>query len=175
MRKLFVLIAILLATAALAQPKPSTHLGDLSSFVGDWTCHGKTLASQFGPEHPTTASIHVSWVLGSFWLQAQYAEKKTPQNPHPASGHVYWGYDEMTKKLTGFGVNNFGGHVKIESDGWHGDTIIWTGTMSAGGATFGTRDTFIRKSSREVSHTTQAQMGANWTTIDEETCKKTSK
>src|ERR1051325_10286817 len=126
MRAISVLVATLLAATVLAQPKPSPRLGDLKAFAGEWTCKGTTFTSSFGPAHPTAATIHVSWVLGSYWLRAMYAETKTPKNPIPAAGHVYWGYDEQTKKLTGYAVNNFGGHVKVESDGWKGDTIVWS-------------------------------------------------
>ena len=174
MRTISVLIATLLASTVIAQSKPSPRLGDLKAFAGTWSCKGTAFKTQWGPEHPTAATIKVWWVLGSFWLKAEYTEKKTPQNPHPAAGHVYWGYDERTKSLMGYAVDNFGGHVVIESDGWHGDTIVWNGTMSVAGMSFPTRDTFIRKSAKEVSHTTQAQMNNQWMTLNEETCRKTA-
>jgi hypothetical protein len=34
-------------------------------------------------------------------LHAAYAEQKTARNPHPASGHMLWGYYEASKKLDG--------------------------------------------------------------------------
>lgn len=172
-RTYFLAIALLAATA-LAQPTPSPHLGDLRLFAGTWQCKGTTFATPWGPEHPTVATIHVQWVLGRYWLHVEYAEKKTARNPHPAAGHVYWGYDEGEKKHVGYFVNNFGGHERIESEGWNADTIVWTGRMSAGGSPIATRDTFVRKSATEVAHKTEAEMNGNWMTLDAETCKKTS-
>ena len=174
MRPVYVLIATLVAATTLAQPQPSSRLGDLKAFAGNWRCTGTAFQTNWGPEHPTTAKIKVTWVLGRHWLNVQYEEVKTKQNPNPASGHVHWGYDEGTKKLTGYGVNNFGGHVFVESDGWQGNTIVWSGTMSAGGASFQTRDTFVLNNPREVRHTTEAEMGGHWMKFDEETCRKTS-
>ena len=172
--RIYVLVLSFLATTLFAQPQPSERLGDLKHFAGDWRCTGKAFASAFGPEHPTTAKIRVTWVRGRYWLFADYAETKTAQNPNPAAGHVHWGYDERTKKFTGYAVNNFGGHSTIESDGWHGDTIVWTGTTSVGEMTFKTRDTFIRPSARVVVHSTEAEIQGRWVTLDEETCRKTS-
>lgn len=170
MRRIEVLALIVFTAAAMAQPSP--RLRDLNSFAGTWTCNGKAFATPWGPEHPTTATIHVVWDLGAYWLHADYAEKKTASNPHPAAGHVYWGWDELEKKFAGHFVNNFGGHEVIASDGWHGDTIIWTGQMNTPQGPMATRDTFVRKSGREITHTTEAQMKGAWSELDAETCKK---
>src|SRR5690349_14633041 len=111
MRNSFFLLATLLAATVVAQPKPASRLADLNAFVGNWTCKGTAFQTQYGPQHPTVATIRVTWVLGSHWARAEYAEKKTPQNPNPAAGHVYWGWDERMNSLMGYAVNNFGGHV----------------------------------------------------------------
>lgn len=166
------LILTFVATAALAQA-PSPRLADLKEFSGNWTCKGIAFASPWGPEHPTTAKIQVQWILGGYWLNAQYAETKTPQNPKPAAGRVHWGWDEQKKTFTGYAVNNFGGHVTIDSSGWQGDTIVWNGMMSIGGTTFATRDTFIRTKAGQIRHMTEAQQNNQWNKLNEETCRKT--
>jgi hypothetical protein len=171
-RFLATITLVLFAATAFAQPAPSPRLGDLQSFAGTWTCTGKAFQSPWGPEHPTTATIRVIWDPGRYWLHAAYAEQKTARNPHPASGHVFWGYDEASKKFIGYAVNNFGGHETIESDGWKGETIVWTGTMQGAGASIPTRDTFTRKSAREVTHLTEAELGGKWMPLDGETCRK---
>lgn len=163
----------LLATTTLAQqPKPSPRLAGLNAFTGTWRCTGTAFASPWGPEHPTAAKIRVAWVLGGFWLEADYAEQKTAKNPNAAAGRVYWGHDDQKKKLSGFAVNNHGGSVSIESDGWSGDTIVWNGTMSLAGMTIPTRDTFVRKSAREIAHKTEAEMNGQWVQLTGETCRK---
>ena len=173
MVRIYVVILTVLATTAFAQqPKPSPRLGDLRAFTGTWRCDGIAFASPWGIEHPTKATIRVSWVLNGFWLYAEYAEQKTAQNPNPAAGRVYWGHDDQKKKLSGYAMNNFGGSVVIESDGWKGNTIVWNGTMSLGGMDIPTRDTFIQKNAREVAHTTEAQMNGQWVQLSSETCRK---
>jgi len=171
-KRVYVVIFTILAASAFAQTAPSSRLGDLKPFAGSWRCTGKAFKTQWGPEHPTIATIHVTWVLNSFWLHANYAEQKTKSNPHPAAGHVYWGYDEKLKKLAGYAVNNFGGRVAVESDGWNGDTIVWSGEMSAGGTSFPTRDTFVRRNKSTIEHKSEAQVGGNWIELDTESCRK---
>ncbi|HSY51700.1 MAG TPA: DUF1579 family protein [Thermoanaerobaculia bacterium] len=168
---LFVLAALVVASA-FAQPKPSPRLADLQSFAGTWRCNGKAFASAWGPEHATRATIHVVWALRGFWLAIDYTEYKTLHNPHPAQGTVLWGYDEGTQKLTGYAVDNGGGHSMVESTGWDGATIVWSGPMHVAGMTIPSRNTFVRKSPREIKHTTEAEIEGKWQTFDEETCRK---
>ena len=168
------LLLVFLASGVFAQTAPSPSLEELEVFEGFWNCNGTAFASAFGPERPIRATIRVEWVLNDFWLNSEYVERRTGKNPAPAAGHVHWGYDEKTQKLTGYGVNNFGGHIKVESDGFTGDTIVWSGTMNVGLASFPTRDTFIRKSSREIEHMTEADIGGQFVTLNRETCKKTN-
>src|ERR1051325_4517321 len=67
-------------TLPTPRPNRSPRLGDRKGFAGGWTCKGTTFPSSFGPAHPTAATIHVSWVLCSYWLRAMYAETQTPKN-----------------------------------------------------------------------------------------------
>ena len=173
MLRIYLMTLTLIATTAMAQqPKPSPRTGDLNAFTGTWRCDGTAFASPWGPEHRTKATIRVAWVLNGFWLHAKYAEQKTAQNPYPAAGDVYWGYDEQKKKLSGCALNNFGGFVAIESDGRTGDTNVWNGTMSLGGLNIKTRDTFVRKSAREVTHKTEAEKDGTWIPLSAETCRR---
>lgn len=156
------------AATAFAQSSPPPDLQNLKSFAGTWRCTGTAFKTQWGPEHPTVATIHVTWILDSYWMQATYAEEKTAKNPHPAAGHAYWGYDPQSKRFVGHAVNNFGGHEAIESDGMKGDTLVWSGNM--GGVA--TRDTFVLKSAKVVTHTTELEIGGQWLAADAETCAK---
>lgn len=167
-----VAVSALATIPALAQPAPSPHLEDLEIFEGFWNCNGMAFSSPFGPERPIRATINVEWTLDDFWLNSEYTERRTGKNPKPAAGHVHWGYDELTRKFTGYGVNNFGGYIKVDSDGWIGDTIIWSGTMNIGGTAFPTRDIFFRRSTREIQHRTEAQLDGQFVALNEETCRR---
>jgi hypothetical protein len=170
-RCLFVLAA-LVVVPTFSQPKPSPRLADLKPFAGTWRCSGKAFASAWGPEHATRATIHVVWKLRGYWLAIDYEEVKSAGNPHPAEGYVYWGYDEGTQKLTGHAVDNGGGHSTIESTGWEGDTIVWSGPMHVAGMTIASRNTFVKKSASEIRHMTEAEIEGKWQKFDEETCRK---
>jgi len=173
MTRFSLVVVMLFAATAVAQPAPpSKRLADLTHFQGTWTCTGKAFASPWMPEHSKVATIHVDWVLGGYFLNAVWVERKTASNPRPAAGHVYWGYDEQTKKFAGWAADNFGANGPIASAGWDGDTIVWTGSFTVNGVTINTRDKFVRKSAKQIDHTTEADMGGTWTLFNQETCLK---
>lgn len=124
------------------------------------------------PEHATRAWIHVISTLGGFWIDSDYSEDRTSQNPHPNAGKVHWGFDEGAQKFTGYAIDNNGGINSLESDGFQGDTIVWRGTARTAAGTFATRDTFARKSSTGILHTGEAFLNGVWVKLDEETCRK---
>ena len=168
----FVALMLLAVTVAAQPTPPSKRLADLHDFQGTWTCTGKALASPWMPEHSKIATIHVNWVLGDYFLNAVWVEKKTASNPHPAAGHVYWGYDEQAKKFVGWAADNFGANGPIESTGWAGDAIVWTGSFTVNGHAINTRDKFVRKGPKQIDHATEADLGGTWTLFNQETCLK---
>ena len=172
MKRLVCLAVFLVATAALAQ-KPPAELKQLDSFAGSWSCKGTVFAGDWGPEHPTVFKIVTKWSLGGQWLFTDYVESKTAKNPHPMLGMALWGYDTDLKKFVGGWVDNSGMYQTQQSDGWNGDTIIFTGPMHGGGMSGMTgRDTFMKKSAHQIDHVYEAENKGTWKTVEKDSCHK---
>ena len=169
MRLTIATVLILFATAAVAQSKRD----ELKYFAGTWKCTGMAFASEMGPEHATTGTVTIKWILNKQWLDVRYVENKTSKNPHPFAVNAYWGYDSGSKKLVAGAVDVGGGYGTSESTGWEGDTLVFTGPFHAGPMTGTGRDTFTRKGANELMHTGELQdQSGGWKKTDEETCKK---
>jgi hypothetical protein len=157
----------------MAAPKPPQEMSQLSYFLGNWTCTGKTFATPFGPEHPTEATVHFVHALGGFWDAFHYDETKTASNPMPYSAGGFWGYDPGDKVFVERCQDNMGGWCQTTSKGWVGDVLTFEGPGSMGGQKMGMRDIFTKKSATEVVHAGEMQgPDGKWMRTDEETCKK---
>jgi hypothetical protein len=173
MKNSIAVIALAICVAAsAAEPSPSPKVAELQPFVGTWHCSGTAFAYPFEPEHPTKAMIVVQPVLGGFWLDINFTEELTAQNPEPNAGKVHWGWDEGLQHYTGYSLDDKGGINSIESDGWQGNTIVWRGTERIAGQSFATRDTFIRERAGGYLHIGEAMIGGVWQKIDQENCRK---
>ena len=170
MKRLVCLFVFLVAGTALAQSRPA-ELKWVDPFVGSWACKGIVYAGDWGPEHPTTATIDSKWAYGGMWLKTDYRESKTAKNPKPMTGEGLWGYDSELKKLVGGWVDSTGAYQTQQSDGWKGDTIVFEGPFHAGMTANG-RDTFVKKSAKEMTHVFELDMKGTWTKVESDTCKK---
>ena len=168
--RLFFVVLFLFATVAFAADAKKT---DLQYFAGDWRCTGIGFASPMGPEHATRATVSGTWIVGKQWLQLLYTEINSKTNPHPIDAAMFVGYDEGLKKFVNGVLDSMGGYGTSESDGWSGDSLVFTGDMHMGGTTMKGRDTFTKKSARELVHLGEFQddKGA-WQKTDQETCRK---
>lgn len=161
----------LITVAAFGQTNPK--LKELQIFVGTWHCTGTAFASPWGPEHPTTATVNGSWILGGAWLQIEYTEAKTAKNPHPYAVHDLMSYDQEPKAFVSGSVDDMGGYATAQSPGWQADKLIFSGPMHGGGATIKSRDIFTKVSANEVRHASEMEeKDGKWKKLDEETCKR---
>jgi hypothetical protein len=161
------------APAAPMAMKRPPELAQLDFFQGTWSCTGKAFASPMGPEHATSANVHGVKTVGDMWIHISYDENKTAANPVPYHVGVYMGYDAGKKNFVENCVDNFGGYCTQSSSGWNGDTMIFEGTANGSGQALGVRDTFVKKSANELTHTGDMQGDdKKWTKTDEETCHK---
>jgi hypothetical protein len=161
------------ARADDAPSKPPAELDQMTAFVGSFRCEGKTLKSPLGGEHPTRASVTGKRDLDGFWLTLHYEEKKTKENPTPIKAVFYWGYDAGGKKFFGVMMNSLGGWVAQTSPGWDGEKMVWMGKATMDGREVLARDTFTKKSDREILHTGERSFEhTKWSVVDEETCKR---
>jgi hypothetical protein len=172
MKRSVCLLVFLVATAALAQ-KPPAELKQLQPFDGKWSCKGIVYSGEWGPEHPTTFKVDSRWSMGGQWLKTDYVETKTAKNPHPMIGLSLWGYDSELKKFVGGWVDNSGMYQTQQSDGWNGDTIVFTGPTHGGGMPSMTgRDTFTKKSAHQIDHLFELDMKGTWKTVEKDSCHK---
>lgn len=168
--RMLAVVLCLITVAAFGQVNPKVK--ELQTFIGTWQCKGITFASPMGPEHPTKATVHGTWILGGAWVQINYTELKTAKNPHPYAVQEVLSYDEQPKAFVAGAVDNMGGYSTQQSPGWDGDKLVFTGPMHSGGATMNSRDIFTRVGKNEVRHESEMEMDGKWTKLDQETCKK---
>ena len=152
---------------------PPPEMSKLSWMSGNWTCSGRTLPSPMGPAHPTEGTVSIKADLGGRWMVAHYREKKTTQNTMPFDGDEYWGYDSAEKKWDRIAIDNMGGWSAGDANDWQGNTITWMSEGMMGGKKAKFRDTFTKKSDREVFYKGEMQ-GADgkWVQGWETTCHK---
>lgn len=166
---MMVLSALLLAaSAALAAPDPM--LRQLDPLQGPLRCSGTAYANPMSPQHATSGEVTTKWEMDGYWLAFTYAEKKTTNNPMPFRVSGFFGYDPEIKKLVMGGVDSTGGYSTEQSDGWNGDTIVFTGPWHMSGQTMNSRDTFTKKGSKELMHTGEVEQNGQWVKAVEETC-----
>jgi hypothetical protein len=168
--RMLAMAVCLITVAAFGQSNPK--LKELKVFVGTWQCTGVAFASPWGPEHPTKAVVHGSWILGGAWLEVHYAETKTAKNPHPYDVRAFWGYDEQPKAFVSGTVDDMGSYATEQSPGWAGDKLIFTGPMHGGGMTMNSRDIFTKVSDKEIHHESEIDENGTWKKLDRETCKR---
>jgi hypothetical protein len=153
--------------------KPPPEMSKLAWMSGNWTCSGKTLASPLGPAHPTEATVSVRPELAGRWMVSHYREKQTAQNTMPIEGDEYWGYDSAEKKWDRIAIDNMGGWAAGDANDWQGKTITWLSEGMVMGAKAKFRDTFTKKSDREVFYKGEMQDAAGkWAEAWETTCRK---
>lgn len=162
------------APAPMMSMAPPAEMWQINSLAGNWTCTGKTFASpMMGPEHATEATVSATSELGGRWLVSHYREKKTAANAMPVDGDEYWTYDAGGKKWQRVAIDNMGGVSQGSATGWQTGTITWMNEGAMGGQKFRERDTFTKKSDREVFYKGDIQgKNGKWMPAWETTCRK---
>jgi Protein of unknown function (DUF1579) len=158
--------------SAAAMPKPAPEMAQLKYFDGTWRCDGDVPASPMGPAHKSRATVTMRPDLGGFWYTGTVREEKTEQTPRPLQGVFHETYDPAKKRFLVFWADSYGGWANQASGGWDGDRIVFEGEGALGGQAIGTRDTFVKKTASELTHTAEIRMGGAWTTVNNETCRK---
>ena len=153
--------------------KPDAMLRQLDYFAGTWQCSGTAYQTPMAPEHPTKGDVVMKWGLDGYWLPFSYTERKTADNPMPFAVNGFLGYDAKAKQLVMGSVDNMGGYSTASSDGWNGDSIVFTGPWHMGAMLVTGRDTFTKKSANEVTHLAEMMPeGGQWMKLGMETCTR---
>jgi hypothetical protein len=165
-----VFLLVFAATAAFsAQPDPS--VAPLGYFVGKWQCSGTAFAMEKMPEHATSGWVTASWALNGHWVAFTYAETKSAANAHPFSISGFMGYDAQQKAFVMGGADSMGGY-STEAGPWQGNTLTFTGPWHMNGMTMNSRDTFMKKSESQMTHTGEIEQGGKWMKAVQETCNR---
>ena len=179
MKRLILMVALTLAaTAAFANQHDEKKamapdmLRQLDPLVGTWQCKGIAYTTPWFPEHPTAATVSQEWTLGGKWLAFTYAEKKSAENPMPFTTTGFFGYDPEVKMLVVVGVDSAGGYSTESGSGWVGDVLTFEGPWHMGAMTAKVRDTFTKKSAREVAHMGELEYEGKWMKLGQETCTR---
>ena len=158
---------------AVASPaKPAPEVSQLKYFAGIWQCEGTDFAGPMGPEHPMQQTVTARMDLDGFWLIQRLEEKKTKDNPHPIKGVYAFAFDPGQKKFVALWNDNSGGWASQTSDGWEGDKFVLVGEYTGGGQKMPTRDVYVKKGAKELTHTVELKIKDQWSKAVEETCKK---
>ncbi|HEV7572848.1 MAG TPA: DUF1579 family protein [Thermoanaerobaculia bacterium] len=168
--RIIAVVICLTTVAAFGQSNPK--LKELQTFIGTWQCTGTAFASPMGPEHPTKATVHGSWVLDGSWAEVAYTEEKTAKNPHPYAVRMLLSYDTQPKAFVSGAVDNMSGYSVEQAPGWVSDKMAFDGLMHSGGATMKARDIFTRVGKNEVRHESEMEMNGKWVKLDHESCKR---
>jgi hypothetical protein len=80
-----VLVVCLWMVAISASAAEPLMVRQLDYLAGQWDCSGTAFASPMAPEHATTGTAKLGWILDGKWLSFAYMEKKTAANPMPYS------------------------------------------------------------------------------------------
>lgn len=176
------LVLVLFAAAAVAHhheegkpaamPQPDAKLRQLDFFAGSWQCSGMAAETPMAPAHATQAEVNSKWGMGGYWLPVTYAEKKTAENPMPFTFTGFFGYDKESQQFVVSGVDSMGGYSSGVSDGWSGDTMVFSGPWHMNGMTASGRDTFTKKGDKQMVHLGEIEMNGTWMKLGEETCTR---
>ena len=183
---MLVLLLSLLSASAMAEekakagapppaPKPPAQLDQLKSFLGNWKCAGKQMATpMYGPEHAITGSASSKLEVDGFWQQITYEEKKSKE--HPGLRLVgLWGYDLGGKRFIRAFGSSMGGWDSATSVGFNGDKMVWTGDLSSPAGRMPFRQTFTKKGDKEWSFRLELNPQGSWIPLSDVTCKASKK
>jgi hypothetical protein len=161
-------IVSLLVGCAGATP-PSTSAGlphalePLAFFVGQWRIEADVTDPSTGKKSHLSAlytirsDAHDGWLTGSATVGGLVV-------------HEFWGFDPERKDFVRVQINGDGSRGEMHSEGWHGDTIVWTGgALEADGTRSTTRTTQVRHGN-DSFHVTWALFDAGqWRPYSDET------
>jgi Protein of unknown function (DUF1579) len=153
-------------------PKPAAELDQLKMFEATWKCDGKQPAGPMGPEQDYKSTFKGRKDVDSFWIAFEYSQKKSKAHALPIVAKGYLGFDPAAKKYVTLGVDNMGGSVSESSPGWEADKLTFTGDGQMGGQKISFRETYTKKSDKEMIWSGEMKMGKDWIPVGTDTCKR---
>ena len=117
------LVALFAATQAHAQAAEPNSQFDMTYFEGAWQCDKVSGGTDGEPTSQTV--MFKPNVIGSFGAMHFVSFGGKEQ----MTGGFTYGFDPSVNKLVKQGVVSCGAHGYFKSDGWSGDTLVWSGKL----------------------------------------------
>ena len=168
-------IAILASPVAATGPAlraPAPEMAQLGFLVGTFACKGETDATPTSAPHPISRTITGRMDLDDFWLFMRFEDRRTTENPTPIRGNWQLIYDAKAKNFAAVWTDNLGRWFPQTSSGWEGDTIAFTGDFVLDDKKGTVRDTFIKKSDRDMVMRVDVQADGVWRRFFQLDCRK---
>ncbi len=153
-----VVLAALLATAGFYSTRESGSASELDYFKGTWTV---TLRSNPKTSFKWTVAedLDKSWLGGAVTRDGQKITKD------------FW--RQTGKRIERFAFTSASTFVRLESTGWSGDQLIFTGTLSDGAGETKVRETITKVSERQFNALWErAEKDGRWVVFGDEICTK---
>jgi hypothetical protein len=155
-------------------PPVPKEMDQLKVFVGNWKCTGEAPGPEPGKMRKATSENTIKADLGGFWQAVKHHEAKSKDSPMDFTAQGWWGYDAASKQFTGLFAGSYGAWEARSSKGWEGDTLVWRGNLHGfrGNVETAFKHTFTKKTDKEIAEKFEVNMDGQWTTLEENTCKK---
>jgi hypothetical protein len=158
------------AAPAADMMKPADEMKAMAKdMIGVWKCEGKM--NMGGKEMKDTGKMTFTSELDGHFIGGRYDSPKSKDNPMGFKGKSMMGYDRGTKMFVSTGYDNMGGMMSMQSKGFEGDKLEWTGKGKMMGAEMDSKETITKKGPREVT-ISGTMSGGGQTMSWDSTCKK---
>lgn len=146
----------------IVRPQPSPELRQLEFFVGTFRCKGEAFKTPMSMPHPVERTIAGKMDLDGFWLFIRFDDKDSVTNPMPIRGNWQLAYNGRERNFVALWTDNLGRWFPQTSVGWQGNSIAFTGEFTLNDQRGVVRDSFTRKSEREMIMTVDIQRDGDW-------------
>jgi len=124
---LFAPMQVVAAPTPVPNPKPDVTA--MSYFNGTWTCHQMVRGKDRSDTSTSMMDLNDRWIKTT-----DVAPVFDSYRTIPVNSTTYTTYDASVKRYVQVEVDDFGGYGIAYSDGWTGDSIVWTDKSAANGA-----------------------------------------
>ena len=155
-----------------ARPQPSPELRQLEFFVGTFACKGEAFKTPMTEPHPVERTIAGKMDLDGFWLFMRFDDTASAENPMPIRGNWQLAYNARERNFVAVWTDNLGRWFPQTSTGWEGNSIAFTGEFTLNDQRGVVRDSFTRKSEREMIMTVDIRRDGDWMPLLKFDCLK---
>lgn len=153
-----ILLSALITTGGFFLTNESRSASDLDYFKGKWKVTLRNNA-KISFNWTVTEDLDKSWLGGEVTRDGQNITKD------------FW--RQSGKKIERFAFTSNNTFVRLESAGWNGDKLIFSGTLSDGAAETKVRETITKISDRQFNALWErADAGGKWIVFGDEICTK---